>query len=98
MARGREWVGRSLTDDVSDAEVLRSTLAVRHWLRQTVRLDSISFCGAMDVLCSAMLVGRFSPRTFLSLSLLAHCVRRLCLSFLAGRTTVSCRLYRSSEL
>jgi hypothetical protein len=42
-----------LTDDVSDAEVLRSTLAIRHWLRQTVRLDSIPFCGAIDVRCDA---------------------------------------------
>ena len=80
-----EWVGRSLTDHVSDAEVLRSTLAVRHWLRQKVGLDSISFCGAIDVLCDAVWVD-FPPRTFLpSIPSLSACLRtvgvRLCLSF-----------------
>ena len=73
---GREWVGRSLADHVSDAEVLRSTLAMRHWLRQTARLDSISFCGAVDVgrRCGAGGGSIFTP-DFLSPSACAHCVR-----------------------
>jgi hypothetical protein len=98
---GREWVGRSLTDHVSDAEVLRSTLAIRHWLRSKVRLDSISFCGAIDVLCDAGGSMIFTP-DFPSLSHL--CSRtvsvRLCLSFPFRRVGLlySCILYPSCVL
>jgi hypothetical protein len=51
-------------------------LAMRHWQRQTARLDSISFCGAVDVgrRCDAGGGSIFTP-DFLSLSVCAHCVR-----------------------
>jgi hypothetical protein len=50
---------------------------MRHWLRQTARLDSISFCGAVDVgrRCDAGGGGSIFTPDFLSLSACAHCVR-----------------------
>lgn len=82
-----------MTDDVSDAEVLRSTLAIRHWLRPKVRLDSISFCGAIDVLLAgdAMAGGSIFTPDFL----FPLCLRALCSSsvpLLSGGSDY-CKLY-----